>query len=64
MKVREVIAMLENDGWIEVAIKGSHRQFKQPRKSGCVTVAGKLSDDLSPGTLNSILKPARLKDTR
>ncbi|MDO8350437.1 MAG: type II toxin-antitoxin system HicA family toxin [Gallionella sp.] len=40
---------------------GSHRQFKHPVKSGRVTVAGKPSDDLAPGTLGSILKQASLK---
>jgi predicted RNA binding protein YcfA (HicA-like mRNA interferase family) len=62
MKVREVIRMLEDDGWGLVATRGSHRQYKHPVKRGRVTVAGKASDDLAPGTLNSILKQARLKD--
>ena len=62
MKVREVIRMIELDGWFHVATRGSHRQFKHPRKSGRVTIAGKLSDDLAPGTLNSILKQAGLKE--
>jgi len=39
----------------------SHRQFKHPTKPGRVTIAGKLSDDLAPGTFNSILKQAGLK---
>jgi predicted RNA binding protein YcfA (HicA-like mRNA interferase family) len=63
MKVREVVRMLENDGWRLVATRGSHRQFKHATKPGRVTVAGKASDDLAPGTLNSILKQAGLKDT-
>jgi len=57
--------MLEQDGWVLVAQKGSHRQFKHSTKSGKsgrVTVAGKPSDDLAPGTLNSILRQAGLKD--
>lgn len=53
--------MLENDGWRLVAMRGSHRQFKHPSKVGRVTVPGKPSDDLAPGTLNSILKQAGLK---
>jgi predicted RNA binding protein YcfA (HicA-like mRNA interferase family) len=40
---------------------GSHRQFKHPTKPGRVTVAGKPSDDLASGTLNSILKQSGLK---
>ena len=41
-----------------------HRQYKHPGKPGRVTVAGKPSDDLAPGTLNSILKQAGLKEQR
>jgi predicted RNA binding protein YcfA (HicA-like mRNA interferase family) len=61
MKVSEVLRMLHDDGWFLVATRGSHRQFKHPVKSGRVTVAGKPSDDLAPGTLNSILKQSGLK---
>jgi len=53
--------MLKDDGWTEVARRGSHRQFRHPHKSGRVTVAGKPSDDLAPGTLKSILKQAGLE---
>ena len=61
MKVREVIAMLERDGWVLVATKGSHRQYKHPVKKGRVTVPGHLGDELRPGTLNTVLKQAGLK---
>jgi predicted RNA binding protein YcfA (HicA-like mRNA interferase family) len=61
MKVGEVLRMLHADGWYLVATRGSHRQFKHPNKPGRVTVAGKPSDDLAPGTLNSILKQSGLK---
>ena len=53
--------MLDEDGWFLVATRGSHRQFKHSTKSGRVTVHGKPSDDLAPGTLNSILKQSGLK---
>ena len=56
--------MLEDDGWYVVATKGSHRQFKHAAKPGRVTIAGKPSDDLAPGTYNSILKQAGLKESR
>jgi len=62
MKVNEILVMLKADGWYLAATRGSHRQFKHPVKSGRVTVPGKPSDDLAPGTLNSILKQAQLKD--
>jgi predicted RNA binding protein YcfA (HicA-like mRNA interferase family) len=61
MKVRDVINMLEQDGWYLDRTRGSHRQFKHVAKSGLVTVPGKLGDDLGAGTLNSILKQAGLK---
>lgn len=61
MKVAEVLRMLQSDGWVLVATRGSHRQFKHETKPGRVTIAGKPADDLAPGTLNSILKQAQLK---
>jgi predicted RNA binding protein YcfA (HicA-like mRNA interferase family) len=61
MKVSEVLRMLQQDGWYLVAQRGSHRQFKHAEKSGRVTVPGKPSDDLAPGTLSSIFKQAGLK---
>jgi predicted RNA binding protein YcfA (HicA-like mRNA interferase family) len=62
VKVRDVLSWLKDDGWFLVATRGSHRQFKHPAKPGRVTVAGKPADDLAPGTLNSILKQAQLKE--
>lgn len=61
MKVRELIEMLEADGWFQVRMKGSHRQYHHPSKPGTVTVAGEPSIDVPPGTLNSALKQAGLK---
>lgn len=61
-KVRDVIRRLEDDGWYLVATKGSHRQFKHMEKKGRVTVPGKLNDELAPGTYNSVLKQAGLKE--
>ena len=61
MKASEVLRLLQDDGWFLAATRGSHRQYKHPSKSGRVTVPGKPSDDLAPGTLNSILKHAGLK---
>jgi predicted RNA binding protein YcfA (HicA-like mRNA interferase family) len=61
VKVREVIRLLENEGWFLARTRGSHRQFKHAEKLGTVTVAGKPRIDVPPGTLNSILKQAGLK---
>lgn len=62
MKVKNAIKLIQEDGWYLFAQEGSHRQFKHPVKKGRVTIAGKLSDDLAPGTLNSILKQAGLRE--
>ncbi|UCI05487.1 type II toxin-antitoxin system HicA family toxin [Mesorhizobium sp. B1-1-8] len=62
LTVREAIRMLEADGWYLVATKGSHRQYKHKIKAGRVTVAGKPSEEVAPGTLNSILKQSGLKE--
>jgi len=61
MKVSQILRMLHEDGWFLVATRGSHRQLKHHSKPGRATVAGKPSDDLAPGTINSILKQAGLK---
>ena len=60
-KIQELIARLEADGWYQVRQKGSHRQYHHASKTGTVTVAGKPSVEVPPGTLNSILKQAGLK---
>jgi len=61
VKIREVIKLIEDDGWYLARTKGDHRQYKHPVKKGLVTISGKSSDDVSKGTLNSILKQAGLK---
>jgi predicted RNA binding protein YcfA (HicA-like mRNA interferase family) len=61
MKISEILRMLQADGWYLVATRGSHRQYKHPSKPGRVTVPGKPSDDVAPGTLNSIMKQSGLK---
>ncbi len=60
-KVRQVIEMLEDDGWVLVTTKGDHRQFKHPTKKGKVTVRGKMSEVLNQFLLNSIWKQAGWK---
>ncbi len=61
MKVRDVIKLIEQDGWFLARTRGSHRQYKHPTKLGLVTVPGKPGDELAAGTLDSILKQAGLK---
>jgi len=57
---RELIRMIEADGWIQVGARGDHRQFKHPTKPGRVTVPHPRKD-MPSGTANSILKQAGLK---
>ena len=61
MKARDVIKIIEKDGWYIVRQKGSHKQYKHPIKKGLVTIAAhKLSDEIATGTLNSIFKQAQI----
>ena len=62
MKIREVMRLLRDDGWVPVETRGSHVQLKHSAKKGRVTVAGHPNDDLAPGTLKSILVQAGLRE--
>jgi predicted RNA binding protein YcfA (HicA-like mRNA interferase family) len=65
LKIREIIKMIEADGWYLDRQKGSHKQYKHPEKNGIVTISvHKLSDEIAPGTLGSILKQAKLEKTK
>jgi predicted RNA binding protein YcfA (HicA-like mRNA interferase family) len=63
-KVREAIRTIQRHGWQLVRTKGSHRQYRHPSTPGKVTVPGKLSDEVPPGTWNSILRQAGLKGVK
>lgn len=60
-KVVEVIRLVEDDGWVLVRTTGSHRHYQHPTKPGTVTIAGRPSKDLAPGTWSSILRQACLR---
>jgi predicted RNA binding protein YcfA (HicA-like mRNA interferase family) len=62
MKVREIIKIIETDGWYLKRTKGSHRQFKNDNKPGLVTVAGHPNDDLAIKTSKSIFKQAGIEN--
>jgi predicted RNA binding protein YcfA (HicA-like mRNA interferase family) len=62
MKVRDVISLIEKDGWYLHRTRGSHRQYKHSYKKGTVTIAGKQSDTLHPKTLKSVLRQAQLEN--
>jgi predicted RNA binding protein YcfA (HicA-like mRNA interferase family) len=61
LKVREVIKLIEADGWRLRNTVGSHRQYVHSAKPGRVTVAGQTGKDLAVGTVRSILRQAGLK---
>jgi predicted RNA binding protein YcfA (HicA-like mRNA interferase family) len=64
VKIRDIIKLIEADGWYLLVTEGSHRQYKHKIKTGRVTIAGNPGDDLSQGTLNSIMKQAQLKEMK
>ncbi len=62
MKVRDLIQVLEHDGWRLYRHEGtSHRQYKHPLKSGKVTVPGQLGRDVPVGTFKGIIKQAGIR---
>jgi predicted RNA binding protein YcfA (HicA-like mRNA interferase family) len=61
VKVRDLVKLLERDGWYWVRTKGSHHQYKHSKKHGIITVPGNPGKDMAVGTLNNILKQAGLK---
>jgi predicted RNA binding protein YcfA (HicA-like mRNA interferase family) len=64
VRVRDLIRMVERDGWVQVRQTGSHRQFHHPTKPGTVTIAGTPSTELPPKTLKSVLRQAGLEDSK
>jgi predicted RNA binding protein YcfA (HicA-like mRNA interferase family) len=60
MKIRALLSLLENDGWVLVRYRGSHRQYKYPVKPGRVTVPGHPGDDVRIATMRSVLKQTGL----
>lgn len=61
MKAKEVIGLIQKDGWYFERQTGSHKIFKHPAKKGIVVVPEHGKEDIKMGTLNSILKQAGLK---
>lgn len=61
-KVRDAIRLVERDGWRQVRMRGSHRQYKHPVKAGRVTIAGNPGQDIPDGTWYSILRQAGLRE--
>jgi predicted RNA binding protein YcfA (HicA-like mRNA interferase family) len=61
MKIRDLIGVIEKDGWLHVGARGSHRQYKHPLKKGRGTIPGHAEDRVHPDTLKSVLIQAWLK---
>jgi predicted RNA binding protein YcfA (HicA-like mRNA interferase family) len=60
MKVKELLVILREDGWLEKSQKGSHLQLVHPVKKGKITVPIH-GGDIPKGTLHAILRQAELK---
>jgi predicted RNA binding protein YcfA (HicA-like mRNA interferase family) len=61
MKTRDILRLIQDDGWYQVAQRGSHRQFKPPTKPGKLTLAVHPSEEMDEGTRKSIFKQAGFK---
>lgn len=61
MKVRDAIKRVEKDGWYLIRIRGDHRHYKHPVKTGIVTISGQLGHDMPCGTLLQVWKQAKLE---
>ncbi len=59
MKSKDLMKVIEKDGWYLVNTRGSHHQFKHPSKKGRVTIPHP-KKDLPKGTVKSVLKQAGL----
>lgn len=59
-KVKEVIDLLEKNGWSLVRIRGDHRIYRKEGAKRPIVVPGNLNDDLAMGTLKSIFREAGL----
>jgi predicted RNA binding protein YcfA (HicA-like mRNA interferase family) len=62
VKVRDLVRLVEADGWKHVRTTGSHRHFKHSSKPNVVTIPGHPGDDVPVGTLKSVLKAAGLEN--
>lgn len=61
MKYKEIVRVIERDGWYWKRSSGSHRIYRHLEKPGIVVVAYHGAKDIPEGTLKSILKQAGLE---
>jgi len=57
---KELIKIIEDDGWYLVRCTGSHHHYKHDIKKGIVTIEHPRKD-MTPKTAGTILKQAGLK---
>ena len=56
---REIIKLLEQDGWYLIGVRGDHHYFKHPTKKGKLTVQHPMKD-IRKENVYEILKHAGL----
>jgi len=61
LKVRDVIKLVESDGWVFVRMRGDHRHYEHSTKQGIVTIAGHPGDEMVRGTQRSVFRQAQIK---
>jgi predicted RNA binding protein YcfA (HicA-like mRNA interferase family) len=63
LKFRDVIKLIEKDGWFLVRTRGSHNVYHHPSKAGNVIIAvHNAGRDVAVGTLKAILKQAGIQE--
>ncbi len=60
LKPKELMKILEADGWRLIRVRGSHHMYRHPNKPGMLIVPFH-NNDMRPGTVNQILKDAGMK---
>lgn len=57
MRSKDLIRLVEREGWVLRRVRGSHHQFKHPTKPGLVTIPHP-KRDMPQGTVKNILRQA------
>lgn len=61
MKAKELIRIIEKDGWYHFHSEGDIRQFKHTLKMGIITFSGRPHGMLAQNSINNILDKAGLR---
>jgi predicted RNA binding protein YcfA (HicA-like mRNA interferase family) len=57
VRSKDLIRLVEREGWVLRRVRGSHHQFKHPTKPGLVTIPHP-KKDMPQGTVKNILRQA------